>query len=191
MDSSVTKDDLSGVGISWWDLQMTWVNWGTWGPFLLSSCTDKMIPATGCKLFHSPPMPGNFARESCPSLNIGDRSRNLNLAPYHLEGRRSDFSPYWLCPTVLHFTGYTKTFLFSQWQRSVSCPVLWVLCPVPDPVCAQSWRWGLDPRGILHTKSPDRKLSNPWYSPALHPLLRYRISSWDSGKPPAVSQKHV
>lgn len=87
-----------------------------------------MIPATGCKLFHSPPMPGNFARESCPSLNIGDRSQNLNFAPYHLEGRRSDFSLYWLCPTVLHFTGYTKTF-FPPVAAQHFMP--WAVSPLP------------------------------------------------------------
>lgn len=54
-------------------------------------------------------MPGHFARESCPSLNIEERAQNLNLVPYHLEGQRSDFHPDWLYPTMLYFTGYANT----------------------------------------------------------------------------------
>lgn len=101
-----------GGNILVWDLQMTWVNLGAKDQFLLSSCTDKMIPASQRKLFHSPSMPGNFARESCPSLNIGERGQNLNLVPYHLEGWRSDFHPDWLCPAMLYFIGYAKTYFY-------------------------------------------------------------------------------
>ena len=152
-----------------------------------------MIPASQCKAFHSPPMPGNFARETYPSVNIGERGQNLNLVPCHLEGRRSDFHPDWLCPTMLYFTGYAKTYfslLPVAAQHFMPCAVTPLPCaripPVRSPG-AGDWT----PEESCMQKSPDRMCGNPCYSPALQPLLRYRIGSWDSAKPHAVSQKHV
>lgn len=63
------------------------------------------------------------------------------------------------------------------------------LCHIPPVRSPGVGDW--TPKESHVRKSPDRKRSNPCYSPVLQPLLHYRISSWDSAKPCAVSRKCV
>lgn len=72
-----------------------------------------------CKLYHSPPMPESHA---LPWILESQAGQNLNLVLWCLEGWRSDFHPAWLCPTWQVMP--RLTFLCSQGQCSMSCPVL-------------------------------------------------------------------
>lgn len=131
------------------------------------------------------------ARESCPSLNFGETGRPKPKSCPLLFGKvKPDFHPAWLCPTVLNFTGYANT-LCCQGQGSISCPVLWPLCPViplscPHSTSAHCWSWGLG-SGYRGASMRAEILATA----LAKPLLWYRVRSCHSAKPHPVSQKKV